>query len=219
MNGALKTEFNIEKNPSAAETPRRSGFRRLLDGIYQYEYMLGMQTARRWHRRGRKLRSFLAPAVHGVRYFWRRRVVLPLHRHHRKLHDMLCRFPQAHRELRQAGKNGVRAWFACLRGLFRRAGSRYREELLSLWGLVGPAAAAVVLIVTVSVWANTRFCLSLTYGDQSLGYIEDTGTYDAAAALALERVVNVDNSFSVETAPRLAVTIQKGEFVFYYCQM
>lgn len=217
MNGALKTEFNtefnIDKNATTADVPRLSGFRRLLDGLYRYEYMLGMQTARRWHRRGRKLRCFLTPAARSVRYFWRRRVVLPLHRQHRKLHEMCSRFPQARRELRQAGKEGIRAWFACLGGLFRRAGSHYREELLSLWRLVGPAAAALVLIVTISVWANTHFCLTLTYGDQSLGYIENTGTYDSAAALAKERVVNVDNSFSVETAPRLAVTIQKGQNV------
>lgn len=190
-----------------------SRMRALAEGLYRYHYLLGMQIVLRLHRRGRRIRRVTAPAVQGLRYLWRRWILLPLHRQRRKLLSVIRRVPQAHRELREAAHSGVGAWFACWRGLFRRAGAHYREELLSLWSLVGPATAVVVLLVTVSVWANTRFCLSLTYREQPLGYIADAGTYDAAAAMAMGRVVNVDNSFSVESVPRLAVTIQKGQEV------
>ena len=196
-----------------------SRMRALAEGLYRYHYLLGMQIVLRLHRWGRRIRRVTAPAVQSLRYLWRRWIQLPLHRQRRKLLSVIRRVPQAHRELREAAHSGVGAWFACWRGLFRRAGAHYREELLSLWSLVGPATAVVVLLVTVSVWANTRFCLSLTYQEQPLGYIADAGTYDAAAAMAMGRVVNVDNSFSVESVPRLAVTIQKGQEVLDDAQL
>lgn len=195
---------------ASLETKKRPSFG---ERLYRYFYGVGLQAARLLHRERRRWRRRLMPAVNGVRYFWRLRVRLPLHRRWRRLREVFLRIPQAFRELATGAKKGPRAFGSSLRDVFRRAGAHYREELLSIWSLIGPAAAILVLVVTLSVWGNTDFCLSLTYGEQVLGYIDNTATYDAAAALAKGRVVNVDNSFSVEAVPRLAVTIQNGKEV------
>ena len=180
----------------------------LWNALYRYHYIVGMQTARLCSRLGRFVRRATAPARRRLALFWRHAGQLPLHRQARRHRQFMRRLSCGWEELRQARREGLRHTAACFGGLCRRAVHRYRSELLGIWSVVGPAAACVVLLVTVLAWANTDFCLSLTYQGQQLGYIDNEVTYEQAAAMAKERVVNVDNSFSVEAVPTLAVTVQ-----------
>ena len=86
---------------------------------------------------------------------------------------------------------------------------RHRRLATSLINLAAPAAAAVVLLVTVQHWSGVTFALELEYEGESIGCIADESVFDQAAAMASERVINTDHSFSVERAPKLTVTVAR----------
>ncbi len=73
--------------------------------------------------------------------------------------------------------------------------------MASTFNLLAPAAAVMVLVLTLQFWSSATFALALEYDGRTLGYIADESVYDAAASLANGRVINADNSFSVERCP------------------
>lgn len=194
--------------------------RAVADGVYRYHYVVGMQTMRLFKRIGRRLADRFAPAGQWIRLQWRRLIVLPVRRYFGKWHRLFSAVPRAwHRLVLTVKSEGVRHLFPCLGHLFRQAMQIYRQELLTVWSFVGPVAATVVLLVTVAAWTGTDFCLSLTYQGQELGYIESENTYAQAASMAKDRVVNVDDSFQVESVPKLAVLVQGRKAVLDDAQL
>lgn len=195
-----------KKNPNIAggSTPAVPVSHRL----YLFFYGVGLQTARLGRRIRRCLRRPAAAIGHGLQLAWLAAIGRPLQCQHQKLQRIYAAFPAAGRELAAALHKNPFSVFPCFGRLCRRAVKHYKEELLVLWRLAGPVAATIVLIVTVAAWQNTSFCLALNYRGQELGYIENAETYSEAATMAVNRVVNVDNSFSVESVPSLSVTVQ-----------
>ena len=84
---------------------------------------------------------------------------------------------------------------------------RHRKAVASTFNLLAPAAAVMVLVLTLQFWSSATFALALEYDGRTLGYIADESVYDAAASLANGRVINADNSFSVERVPKLTLTL------------
>ena len=179
-----------------------------LGRLYRFFYGVGLYTRRLFRRARRHLLAATAPARRRVKLFWRVKVTRPLRRRLRRARAFFAAFPHARHELAAEAKKGVWRVFPCLWKQLRRGCRHYREELLTLWSLVGPAAAAIVLIVTVGRWMNTDFCLTLNYRGQNLGCIASETIYESAAGMAKSRVINVDNTFSVEAVPDLTVTMQ-----------
>ena len=194
-----------EKTPLSARPTRLS---RTMDRLYRYNYGVGLDTVRRGRRIWRRIYPGLLAVGRWLKRRWQTVVVRPLRRQHHKLKQMYAAFPVARRELAAAGKRNPFSLVPCFGRLTKRALRRYREEWLILWRLAGPVAAVLVFAVTVAAWSHTDFCLSLRYRGEKLGYIENEATYSEAASMAVARVMNVDNSFTVEAVPTLAVTVQ-----------
>ncbi len=184
--------------------------RRALHAFYRYHYGVGVYTLRVGHR----VRRWVAPRLHrawqAVCGAFYRHIGVRIERQWRKTAAMFAAVPRAWRQLRIDGKGGIKPFFACLRRILRRGVRHYKDELLMLWRLSGPVLAAAVLVITLQIWSNVQFCLTLTYAGQELGEIQSEQVYTAAAALANDRVMNVDNSFSVEAAPKLAISVQRA---------
>ena len=183
-------------------------FSRLATAFYRYHYGVGLHTVRLFRRFGRRLGRVLYPVTHWVRFVWKRRVTLPLHRLHRRLRQMGQSFSRAFGELGAALRKNVFLVIPCFFRLCFRAVRRYWDELAGLGRLLGPAVGLAVLAITISTWANTEFCLNVTYRGEDIGVIENAAVYDAAALLAKDRVINEDNSFTVDTVPLLTMTVQ-----------
>lgn len=177
---------------------------------YRFHYMQGMCVLRRLHSIRRTLVAASAPLRRRVTLLWRRTVTRRIRRLGRAWRFFLDGFPTARRELAEAAKQSTFAVFPCIGRLIKRAFERHHRHYVKAWAVMGPAAALVVLIITVVAWVNTNFCLELTYRGESLGYIDNAIVYDEAAGMAIDRVVNVDNSFSVDTSPKFSIAI-KGE--------
>ena len=184
---------------------------RLWERMYRYHYGLGVHTLRLLRRLGRQSERLTRPLRRTVRYIWVRRVVRPVHRFFRRQRMLGERMRPAFCRLREAAKENVFSVFPCFWHLCRSAIKNYWDELSALGRLVGPVTAAAVLAVTLSVWTDTDFCLSVTYQGQELGLVESAAVYDRGAELARGRVINADDSFSVDAVPVFTMTLRRGK--------
>lgn len=187
--------------------------------FYRYHYGVGIHTMRLWRRCMRRVWRLVSPLVARGLRVWRRFVWYPVRRMSRRFARMFAAFPGAYQEIRTAARQNGRAVLSCIGQLARRAVHRYRDELRILWGFCGPAVAAVVLVVTIVAWTGTDFCLSLEYRGQPLGLISGETSYAAATAMAQERVMNEDDSFSVESVPQMALKVQGRKTVMTDAQL
>lgn len=178
--------------------------------VYRVQYLLGARVIRRVNRVRRGLYKKSAPLRRRLTVLWRRVVTRRIRRVKRAWKFFTAALPAARRELSAAAKHSVFSVFPCLWDLTKRAIFRHRRHFAKAWLVAGPAAALAVFAITVVAWVNTNFCLELTYRGESLGFIDSAIVYDAAADKAINRVVNVDNSFSVDTSPKFAIAI-KGD--------
>ncbi len=181
---------------------------RFFTAFYRYHYWLGVWAIRKWNRFGRWFGRVTAPARRRVRYHWTRRVKWPVHRFARKQRNLRRRTAAGFRFIgRQALKNP----FSIIPNFFKLfvgAIDHYWEELAALGRLLAPGLAGVVLALTVVAWVNAPYRLNLTYQGEDLGTVTNSSVYDAGAALARDRVINEDNSFSVDAVPTYTITVQ-----------
>ncbi len=203
---APKRSADIKKNNQVfVETVSKA-----YEAVYRFHYGLGMRVLRHLHRVRRGAVKKTAPLRRQLTLLWRRVVTRRARRVKRAWKYLLTGFPVAGRELAAAAKKNVFAVFPCLGNLVVRAVRRHKRHLAKLWVLAGPVAALMVFGITVNAWTHTDFCLSLTYRGQELGYIDNAIVFNNAAGMATDRVVNVDNSFSVDTTPAFAIAV-KGD--------
>ncbi len=181
--------------------------------VYRFNYVLGVQVLRKIHRARRSVVAATAPIRRRLVLLWRWLVTRRTRRLSRAWKYFMTGFPVARKELAAAAKKNVISVVPCFWRIMERAVHRHKSHLLKAWVLAGPAVALVVLAVTVGAWANTTFCLQLVYRGEPLGYIDNAKVYTEAAGMATDRVVNVDNSFSVDETPKFTVAIKGNNSV------
>lgn len=176
--------------------------------LYRFFYGVGLHTTRMLRRFGRRYSRLTAPLRFRLRYFWKRRVVLPSHRFQRKIKTL---FKRLWAGLRFVGRKALKNPLTVIPNLFRLFISmirHYGEELATIGRILGPVAAAVVLFLTIQRWVQTEYLLTLSYRDVELGVIENAAVYDAGAVMAQDRVINADDSFTVDKVPVLQMSVQ-----------
>lgn len=209
-------ELKEEQQTAAAETVRCGGtkkarFRRTAAEVfeqgYRVCYLLGMQTLRIGKGISRRLVRGLTPAVRAVRRGTLRmaaRFTAWLQRSGCTLRD---EFAQAGRLVREAWQRHPAMGILQALKLPVLALRRHKKAVVRTLNVAMPAAAVLVLALTVHYWSHLTFALALEYDGQTLGYIRDESVYDDAAALAAGRVINEGNAFQVECAPRLTLAV------------
>ena len=179
--------------------------------LYRYHYGVGIHTARLLRRMGRLVGRLTLPVRRFLRYLWLRRIVLLVHRFIRRQKLLGTRMKPAFHQLGEAAKKNVFSIFPCFWHLCRSAVKNYWDELSALGHFLGPVAAGAFLAITLSAWMSTDFCLTITYHGKDLGLVESATVYDRGAALARGRVINADDSFSVDAAPVYTMTIRGSQ--------
>ena len=209
-------ELKEEQQTAAAETGRCGGktkkerFRRAAEAFelgYRVCYLLGMQTLRTGRALERRLTKLLTPAVRAVRRGAARmaaRVSGWLQRSGRTLRG---EFAQAGRLVRETWQRHPAMGILQALKLPVLAVRRHKKAVVRTLNVAMPAAAVLVLALTVHYWSHLTFALALEYDGQPLGYIRDESVYDDAAAMAAGRVINEGNAFQVECAPRLTLAV------------
>ncbi len=185
----------------------QNGFSRLCSGFYRFHYWLGARAIRKWRQFGRWLRRVTAPARRTVRYVWTRRVKWPVHRFFRRQRNLRHHFGVALRFLWRKTKEKPASAVPTFFRLCVGAIDHYWDELASLGRFLAPVGAAAVLALTVMAWVKVPYRLQLTYQGEELGTVANATVYDVGAALARDRVINEDDSFSVDAVPTYTITM------------
>lgn len=175
--------------------------------VYSVSYLTGVQTVRMIRFAGKRLVRCLAPVG---RFLYKGLDFLVL-RHLRAIGAEAVRFgkgfPLAVRRVRAAfQEHPLHAVGQALLLPFL-AVRRHRHALKSLLNLAAPVAAVCALVFTINFWSHQTFALALEYNGETLGYISDEAVFDSAAAMASDRVINTDNSFEVERAPKMTLAM------------
>ncbi len=174
-----------------------------------YHYQLGLHTASLFRRLGRWLYRVSRPQRRLCRYLWLRRVVLPAHRFRRKIRNLFGRMGPSFRLMKRTAKEkNIWAVVPCFLRLCRSALRHYWDELTSLGRILGPVAAVLVLVVSITSWTGSDYYLSVRYRGADIGVVSNAEVYSIGAAMARERVINADNTFSVDAVPVFTMTVQ-----------
>ena len=209
-------ELKEERQTAAAETGRCGGktkkerFRRASDAFelgYRVCYLLGMQTLRTGRALERRLTKLLTPAVRAVRRGAARMAARLSGWLQRSGRTLRGEFAQAGRLVREAWQRHPAIGILQALKLPVLAVRRHKKAVVRTLNVAMPAAAVLVLALTVHYWSHLTFALALEYDGQPLGYIRDESVYDDAAAMAAGRVINEGNAFQVECAPRLTLAV------------
>ena len=186
----------------------QTGLSRLFTGFFRFHYWLGARTIRKWRHFSRWFGRVSAPARRTLRYYWTRRIKWPVHRFARKQRILrrqtLVALKFLWRQTKEKPSSAIPTLFRLCGGAVRH----YWDELTSLGRFLGPVAAGAVLVLTVVAWTGAPYRLNLAYQGEELGTVSNAAVYDAGAALARDRVINEDDSFSVDTVPTYTITMQ-----------
>ena len=185
------------------------GTLRFCDLFYRYHYWLGVAVLRRGRHVYRVVGRITRKPRRFLRYAWVAWIYRPVHRFLRRMWRLITGLPRSYIELWKSMKKDALNFALFLpHGLFRWLRD-YKEEWFTLGRFVGPIAAAVVLVSTIQLWTQTRFCLVLSYRGDELGIIENAAVYDKGASMARSRVTNIDdNQFTVDAVPTLTMVIR-----------
>ncbi len=176
--------------------------------LYRFHYGVGIHTVRMLRRVGRWMHRVSRPLRRWVRYMWLRRVVMRWRRFVRRLRDLWTGIRPAFGELRAAAKQNFFSVFPRFGQLCREAARDHWDALTSLGRTLGPVVGAAALAVTILAWVRSDYCLAVNYQGNDLGVVDSAAVYDQGAELARERVINADNTFSVEAVPTFKMTLQ-----------
>ncbi|MBQ9965076.1 MAG: peptidoglycan DD-metalloendopeptidase family protein [Clostridia bacterium] len=90
---------------------------------------------------------------------------------------------------------------------------RHKKTVRTVLNYGLPVCGVAVLFLTVQFWQGAQFALALEYNGKPIGYIADEGVYADAATIVRSAVINADDSFTVEQAPTMNLTLIEGDMV------
>ena len=180
------------------------------DGFYRYHYQLGVFVLRH----SRRILRFAARVTRKprrfMRYVWIVAIRRPIHRFIHRMWWLISGLPRSYIRLWISMKKTLPNLLLWLpRGVWNWL-KDYKKEWFTLGRFLGPIVGAVFLVTTIRMWADTRFCLVLTYKDTELGLIENAAVYDVGASMARSRVSNVGATYQVDAVPTLKMVMRNG---------
>ncbi|MCI8553374.1 MAG: LysM peptidoglycan-binding domain-containing protein, partial [Clostridiales bacterium] len=180
-------------------------------GLYGISYLTGIHTVRIVRHIGRRLGYVLAPLGRPLCRLIYKGLDWLLLRHARSVGREIVRigqgFDAAGHQLKEAFRRHPLLPIPKFFVLTFRALRRHGHVLVGLLNLAAPVAAAFVLASTIRYWSNLTYALSLEYDGQQVGYISNEAVFDTAATMAVERVINTDNSFEVQRIPKMTLAV------------
>lgn len=186
---------------------------------YNFCYLIGAYTIRYFRIFAKKIIRGLKPAVRFLcrvaDYIILRRLRGFANSVAAETRRFLQGFPLAGRLVKSSFKQGFASFLKTVFAVIpRRAVKRHRRSLSTICNLAAPAAAVMVLVMTINLWGGMTFALAVEYDGKKLGYITDESVYDTAANMVNDRVINTDNSFEVKRVPKLTIAVvSKSEII------
>ena len=90
--------------------------------------------------------------------------------------------------IKVASKTNAHSTFYILAHYIKKALRRHKQFFRSALNVLLPAAALVVLILTVSYWDNITYALEVIYDGKTIGYISDESVYLESRNMAVQKL-------------------------------
>lgn len=179
--------------------------------FYEVCYIVGVRTVRCVKTLNRWTRVIWRPIAH---LLYRLADLLILRQGRKLIKEwrfLRADFARAREQMRDVKRGRFGGWLLHFCSLFVLAFRRHRVMFRTAFNLCLPAAALVCLLVVVNFWRGAHFALLLEYEGKEVGYIADELVYANAAATVEGMVIDADNSFRVERAPKLTLSVAQKE--------
>ena len=116
----------------------------------------------------------------------------------------------ASKNIRKALKDSPKSIGSVLGHYVKKAFERHPTMFKSISNIAVPAAAAILLITTISYWNGATFALKVETNGQKLGYISDESVYLTAQELVEDRLeTTVEKSHKVLGTPVYSIALVK----------
>lgn len=209
------TESETEPENSAAEEEDENFNGEL--SLYTFIYLLGAYCIRAGKRVFKFLRRIVVKPFRSIYTLLRIFAIGVDHLFFKWLHNAINELHFIKNEVRSAYDNmrglsikNVGLICSVLHHYIKKGFNRHRAFMRSVLRLAMPAAAFVVLVLTVNYWNERTFALELLYGNVSLGYVADENVYLDAEKLANERL-NLGES-GTDSEKKQEVSIEKPTY-------
>ncbi|MDD2956149.1 MAG: peptidoglycan DD-metalloendopeptidase family protein [Oscillospiraceae bacterium] len=216
--GASEEKARDSMGGSITASSWNNQWNHLSDQAYRRLHYLGIQltrSLRKLKRRSYKLaaRLRLHAIVKGQKLgsTWARRakltkeeMLLPVRRVRHAVSDVSFKLSIAKQQGRAAqAKAAAQITWECVQALGRLC--------CSLLNYAAPAAAAVVLVVTVNHFRDMQFALSVEYNGEDIGYISDESVFEDAEKIMQGRIIYEDYEEPLDAVPRYSLAVVSDE--------
>ena len=183
--------------------------------LYNFTYIVGIQTVRILKRAYRKTAHFLLPFTVFCKSVYRKTLGKVLKNIRTEFHSIREGFSIARRRIFEAKQQG---FGKAIMESFRVTGRsfvRHKKFVCSTLNIVAPIVAVIALTATIGHWNSLNYGLVLNYGGEEIAVIEDEKVFEQATEMVSQRMVHdtsSDNSVSMDMTPTFKLAVVEGNY-------
>ena len=172
-------------------------------------YRIGLETYTAAASPFKTVGQALRPLSGLLRAGFEKTVLSGIHRFGQEKRKFKADVKEALRRMKEA--EGISGAFFVLRSIFMAGCRRNKAFLKSVLNMVMPVGALAVLCLTVGFWFTHTFALEIVYQGEVIGLVLDEAQFNAAADMAIERVIDEENQFTVDRMPKFSMKMVNEE--------
>lgn len=166
----------------------------MLNNIYNYIYLLGLETIRCLKKFGKRMKSVILRPLRAITtLFFTALIVIDkfaLNTFHEVTADVKSLFANTKRVLLRAknDKDPKKERLKKLPAYFAEMRRLYKHVFVYAGNIILPIAAFIIMLNVIFAWSETTFALELTYNGKVIGYVKSEAVYKTARQQALDRL-------------------------------
>jgi len=172
-------------------------------------YIVGIQTVRLLKRVARRLSRFFKPVTNLCESLYASTIGKQISKLKKEIKSIHEGFSIARTRIAEAKKQGYWRGFKEYVNVTGKSLVRHRGFALSILNIIVPAAAVVLLLMTVRYWNGLNYGLVLAYDGKEIATIADEKVYEQATEMVSQRMVHdtADNGTDVSFTPTFKLSI------------
>lgn len=181
-----------------------------LEVLYDFLYVLGVQTVRIARRTFRRVRRFFHPVYVWAEHIYQKTLGNYLRKMKRDFHAVRVSFLKEIALFRteKGFFYGIKETAKALKQVF----SYHKRFFKALCNYAAPIAGLIILFATVGYWTNLNFGLVLQYNGEEIATIQSEDVYEKASEMVNQRLVyDTATTTELNITPSFALTIVDSE--------
>lgn len=184
----------------------------MLNNIYNFIYLLGLETIRCLKKFGKRMKSVILRPLRAITTLAFTALIVidkfTLKTFHEITADVKSLFGNTRRVISEARSNETETGKERLKKLplyFSKMWKLYKHVFVYAGNIILPVISFIIMLNVIFAWSGTTFALELTYNGKVIGYVKSEAVYKTARKQAVDRL-------QISTAEQ-ADTDEEGEFI------